>query len=215
VKRRHEPEGVARRVGDVEGLTAAAGDGEAERTVVEGLRRAAAMFGTPTNRSPRLQWLALLGVPRCAGNPRANGRANDLPLAIELVYEGYLLHYRQSRTLARGLPFETRLLAGDYFYAHGLRLVAHTGDVGAVALLTRLMAACSFLRAQRARLEVDDSLWELTVAAVGAGDGPCRTAAAGAYEHFDQLAAAARADELPTAVEAGARAVLACAARKD
>ena len=38
------------------------------------------------------------------------------------------------------------LLAGDVFYAHGLRLVAARGDVQSVALLTRLMSACSCLR---------------------------------------------------------------------
>ena len=170
--------------------------------VAAGLRAAAALFGEPaTTQAP----------PRYAPLVDRDGRAADLPLAIELVYEGYLLHYRTSRALAPGDPAETLLLAGDYFYAHGLRLVARTGDMGAVALLTRLMAACSFLRVQQAALATDDDLWELTALAVGAGDGPCRAVAAGAYDRFDGLIAGSRTADLPAAAAAGLTVVRACA----
>jgi hypothetical protein len=171
--------------------------------VAAGLRAAAALFGEPATTQASLRYAPLVD--------RA-GRPADLPLAIELVYEGYLLHYRTSRALAPGDPAETLLLAGDYFYAHGLRLVARTGDIRAVALLTRLMAACSYLRVQRAEFATDDDLWELTALAVGAGDGRCRAAAAGAYDHLDGLIAASRTAELPAAAAAGLIVVRACAA---
>jgi hypothetical protein len=181
----------------VTGQTTAAG-------VTAGLRSAAAPFGELAPVDPALPYGKLVDVA---------GRPYDLPLAIELVYEGYLLHYRQSRVLAPGCPAETLLLAGDYFYAHGLRLVASTGEIGAVALLTRLMAVCSFLRVLQADFHTDDDLWELTARAVGAGDGRCRVAAAGAYDTLDGLIAAGRTAGLPAAAAAGLDAVRTCAAR--
>jgi hypothetical protein len=171
--------------------------------VTTGLRAAAATFGEPAPGDPALRYAMVVDVA---------GRPDDLPLAIELVYEGYLLHYRQSRVLASGCPAETLLLAGDFFYAHGLRLVAGAGDIGAVALLARLMAACSFLRVQQAGFDMDDDLWELTALAVSAGDGSCRDAAAGAYDTLDELIAAGRTTGLPAAAAAGLRAVRTCAA---
>lgn len=172
-------------------------------TVAAGLRGAAAPFGTLAPGDPSLRFAAVAGT---AG-------ASDLPLAIELVYEGYLLHYRQSRALAPGCPAETLLLAGDYFYAHGLRLVARAGDIDAVALLTRLMAACSFLRVQQADFATDDDLWELTALAVGSGH--CRQAAAQAYDALERLIAAGRTAELPAAAAAGLAAVHACRAQTE
>jgi hypothetical protein len=91
----------------------------------------------------------------------------DDPLALELIYEGYLVHYRRSRLLA-GLSPKTGLLAGDHFYARGLRLVARRHDLAVVDLLSRLMAACSQLRAEGAPFGHDDDLWVVTVAAIGA-----------------------------------------------
>lgn len=91
----------------------------------------------------------------------------DDPLALELIHEGYLVHYRRSRLLADVSP-KTGLLAGDHFYARGLRLVARRGDLATVDLLSRLMAACSRLRAEGAPFGYDDDLWVVTVAAIGA-----------------------------------------------
>jgi len=80
--------------------------------------------------------------------------------ALELMYEGYLLHYRESRIVQSPVgDLETGLLAGDVFYARGLRLIATAGDVDAVVLLTRLMSTCSVLRSIGAPFEADDVLW--------------------------------------------------------
>jgi hypothetical protein len=84
---------------------------------------------------------------------------------IELIYEGYLLHYRQSRAVKLAADdLESRLLAGDCFYARGLRGIAARGDVEAVGLLARLMASCSYLRSAGAPFAVDDALWAYTTA---------------------------------------------------
>lgn len=83
--------------------------------------------------------------------------------AMELIYEGYLLHYRQSRVSVVGGGLERSLLAGDVFYARGLHLIAARGDVDAVDLLARLMASCSCLRVSEAPFSEDDALWAYTV----------------------------------------------------
>ncbi len=97
---------------------------------------------------------------------------------IELVYEGYLTHYRESRTLSPAVDQATLLLAGDYLYAHGLQAIARNGDVEAVRLLTLLMACCSCLRMEGAPFALDDALWETAVRGVASPDGtPARTLA--------------------------------------
>jgi hypothetical protein len=105
--------------------------------------------------------------------------------AVELIYEGYLLHYRESRACLSGSAREHSLLAGDFFYARGLRLIAARGDAAAVGLLARLMASCSYLRSVGAPFADDDALWATAMgglAALRAG------ASADAAEHvFDEL----------------------------
>ena len=121
-------------------------------------------------------------------------------LAFELIHEGYLLHYRQGR-LSRPLGRETSLLAGDFFYARGLRLVTRRGDIVAVDLLTRLMASCACLRAAQAPFSHDDDLWVVTVAAFGAlRAGGAADPALALFERFHELAAT-DAGTLPVTVE--------------
>jgi hypothetical protein len=108
------------------------------------------------------------GSPDADHGAEASGWAADYPLAIELIYEGYLLHYRRSRVASPGGGDASRLLAGDYLYARGLRVVAATGDVDSVRLLTRLMAVCSYLRTEGADFAFDDDVWAFTVAALAA-----------------------------------------------
>ena len=55
---------------------------------------------------------------------------------LEAVYEGYLMHYAAPRLFER-LDDDLRLLAGDTLYAVGLSRLAETGDLEAVAELSR------------------------------------------------------------------------------
>ena len=134
------------------------------------------------------------------------------PVAIELIYEGYLLHYRHTRVLARPVSCQVSLLAGDFFYARGLRYLAARGDVAAVDLLTRLMAACSYLRVAEAPFAADDDLWAFTVAALaalcqGAGTAPAQAL----FSEFERLVADAALDEVHGSVQHAATALpLAC-----
>lgn len=154
--------------------------------VAEALRTVAAVFSGRSSGSVPLRY-----APELGSSPHSYAA-----LAVELVYEGYLLHYRNSRVLDGELDEKARLLAGDYFYAHGLRLVAQAGDLDAVGLLAQLMAACSYARIENVPLVVDDALWDLTALAVGSGDARSRESAARVHCEVADLIAADRGAEL-------------------
>jgi hypothetical protein len=141
-------------------------------TVETALRAAAAGFGEPAGPEVpvELRWGPLFVALAEGGQAEEELEGGQTYLeAIELIYEGYLFHYRKSRVSV--LPAgdrETALLAGDVLYARGLRMIAARGDVASVALLTRLMAACSDLRSVAAPFGADDALWAYTMAAMAA-----------------------------------------------
>ncbi len=70
-------------------------------------------------------------------------------LAIESIYEGYLLHYGRPRLFSPA-DADTGVLLGDYLYAHGLVRLAGLENVSAVADLAELISLCTQLRAERA-----------------------------------------------------------------
>jgi hypothetical protein len=148
---------------------------------------------------PEPRWGALY-VELDAGEDRAF--ATD----IELIYEGYLLHYRESRALALAADDrETRLLAGDCYYARGLRGIAARGDADAVGLLARLMAACSYLRNAGAPFAADDALWAYAVAGIAAqhaGTSPGDVATL--FDEVDAAFGAAAPLDPPAVVERAA-----------
>jgi hypothetical protein len=85
-------------------------------------------------------------------------------LAIETIYEGYLVHYGRPR-LFSAADRDVSLLLGDYLYAHGLVRVAAAGDVAAVADLADLISLCAQCRAE-AR-PGDGAAWAATAAVLG------------------------------------------------
>jgi hypothetical protein len=89
-------------------------------------------------------------------------------LGVESIYEGYLLHYGRARLFAPA-DRDTRILLGDYLYAHGLVRVAQRGDVGVVADLAELLALCAHLRAERQ--PGDGTAWAATIALLGRVEG--------------------------------------------
>jgi hypothetical protein len=87
-------------------------------------------------------------------------------VGLESIYEGYLLHYGKPR-LFQADDRDTRILLGDYLYAHGLVRVASLGDVEAVGALAELLSLCAHLRA--AGLPGDGESWAATVASLDGG----------------------------------------------
>ena len=89
-------------------------------------------------------------------------------LAVETIYEGYLVHYGRSR-LFEPSDGETALLLGDYLYAHGLVRIAATGELDAVVILAELLSTCAHLRAEQA--EGDGKAWVDAVRSLGGDPG--------------------------------------------
>lgn len=148
------------------------------------------------------------GPPAAVGRARTVAATVDFPLAIELIYEGYLLHYRRSRVASPGDHDGSRLLAGDYLYARGLRVVAAAGDVASVNLLTRLMAISSYLRAEDVDFAFDDDVWAFTVASLAALRQGCSVARPMATFDAAERAMASRAlEDLPGLLREGAAAL--------
>ena len=85
-------------------------------------------------------------------------------VGIETIYEGYLCHYGEPR-LFGPRDDETRLLLGDYLYAHGLVRIADTGSVRAVQELAELISLCAALRA--AGEDGDGDAWLSTATSLG------------------------------------------------
>ncbi|MDQ4019640.1 MAG: hypothetical protein M3188_07385, partial [Actinomycetota bacterium] len=85
-------------------------------------------------------------------------------LGLETIYEGYLLHYGRPRLFAPA-DADTRVLLGDYLYAHGLVRIADLGDVDAVADLAELLSVCAHLRADGR--PGDGLAWAAAVALLG------------------------------------------------
>jgi hypothetical protein len=158
--------------------------------VSAGLSAAGLAFGLPAAAPVPLRWGLLFDALDGDGDG-----ADDYVHAIELIYEGYLFHYRQSRVSdTPAAERETTLLAGDFYYARGLRLIAARGDADAVGLLARLMAACSQLRSVGAAFADDDALWAYTMGGLAAlRDGTPAATAAGLFERFDAAVAEGRA----------------------
>jgi len=87
-------------------------------------------------------------------------------LAVETIYEGYLVHYGRPRLFAPG-DQDTILLLGDYLYAQGLVRLSAAGSVAAVADMGELISLCAQLQAEG---EVEDGpAWAACVARLGHG----------------------------------------------
>ncbi len=170
-----------------------------DQAIREALWAAAAPFATAPPPRFALVYAPLFRAlaPEAAPDPYV--------LAIELVYEGYLTHYRVSRLLGANTTLQTRLLAGDHLDASGLRLVADAGDLDSIALLTRLMATCSWLRAEDCPFACDDDLWALCVAGMASSaSGGSGLAALRVFDEVGALFGRGRAERLPQVVRRAA-----------
>jgi hypothetical protein len=133
-----------------------------------------------------------------ARGPRSDGHAADLPLVIEAVREGYLLHYGGvdgGRIMSRE-DDDLALLAGDRLYAMGLERLAAAGDLEAVHALADLIALSA--QAQAADdPSLADAVWAAGCAELGWGSNADLEAAkvaarAGKTDASERLGAAAR-----------------------
>ena len=85
-------------------------------------------------------------------------------LALETIYEGYLLHYGASRLFAPR-DRDTALLLGDALYAQGLVHLSALGEVEPVAALAELISVCAHKRGDG--LGGDGEAWAATATGLG------------------------------------------------
>lgn len=105
----------------------------------------------------------LVAERRVAGPPAGLAAARTVrEAAADLVREGYLLHYGVPRYYDIA-DTDLALLAGDRLYAAGLAVLADAGDVAAVGVLARLIAACAEAHAAGREAAVD-AIWQDSLA---------------------------------------------------
>jgi len=126
----------------------------------------------PEGAQPTLGKLAAAG-PRAAADPR------EYELLIEAIYEGYLLHYGDSRLLSGG-DDDLALLAGDRLYTIGLERLVALGDLDAVLELADVISLCALMVGRGERSSCDP-LWRAGAVGWGAGED---------YRHAKALARA-------------------------
>ncbi len=140
------------------------------------------------------------GPPQiAAAGPRARGREPEYELLLEMILEGYRLHYGEPLVVRPG-DNDLALLLGDQLYALGLARLAELGDLEAVAELADVISLVA-----QAHTASDPGLaqavWE--AGAVSVGWGPS--------EAHRQAKRRARAQER----DAGAALRAAATARRD
>ncbi|MDX6516891.1 MAG: hypothetical protein QOH73_2557 [Gaiellaceae bacterium] len=92
----------------------------------------------------------------------------ELALALETIYEGYLLHYGDSRLFAPA-DRDTALLLGDALYAQGLVHLAALGATEPVRAMAELISLCAQQRGDE--VDGDGEAWAATAERLGAGAG--------------------------------------------
>jgi hypothetical protein len=132
-----------------------------------------------------------------AAGPRVDGRRAEYELLIDMIYEGYRLHYEQAGALVRPDDPDLALLLGDQLYALGLSRLAHLGDLEAVAELADVISLAAQARAA-GEPGLAEAVWEAGAVAVGWGGGEAHRRAkamarAGRGDAAEALRAAARA----------------------
>jgi hypothetical protein len=133
-----------------------------------------------------------------AAGPRARGNESEYELLLEMILEGYRLHYDEA-VVVHTPDVDLALLLGDQLYALGLSRLAALGDLDAVAELADVISLAAQARTA-SDAELAGAIWEAGATSVGWG----------ASDAHEEAKARARAQD-PGATEA-LRAV-ACAVR--
>jgi hypothetical protein len=124
-----------------------------------------------------------------AAGPRARGHGRDYELLVEIIYEGYLLHYQAPRVV-RPAEKDLGLLAGDRLYALGLARLVKLGDIEAVAELADVITLSALAQAG-GNPELASAVWMAGARAVGWG-------ASTQYSRAKELARAGSPEALET-----------------
>jgi hypothetical protein len=135
-----------------------------------------------------------------ATGPRTRGREREYELLLEMILEGYRLHYAEPLVVRPEDP-DLALLLGDQLYALGLARLAALGDVEAVSELADVISLAAQAHSA-ADPDLAHAVWEAGAVAVGWGLSDdhrrakerARAHQAGASDALRRAAAAARGD---------------------
>ena len=127
-----------------------------------------------------------------AAGPRTRGREREYELLLEMILEGYRLHYDEPVVVCAEDP-DLALLLGDQLYALGLARLAELGDLEAVAELADVISLAAQAHSA-SDAELARSVWEAGAVSVGWGASEAhRRAKARARVHDPDASSALRA----------------------
>jgi hypothetical protein len=141
-----------------------------------------------------------------ATGPRALGNEREYELLLEMILEGYRLHYDEP-LVVRTPDVDLALLLGDQLYALGLSRLAALGDLDAVAELADVISLVAQAHAA-SDPELASAVWEAGAVSVGWGPshahGEAKASArahdTGAADALRAAACAVRSDAPPTSL---------------
>jgi hypothetical protein len=147
----------------------------------------AGVLGDPAPDAPVLDRPGPAQV--AAAGPRASGRERDYELLLEMILEGYRLHYGEP-LVVRPDDGDLALLLGDQLYALGLSRLAELGDLDAVAELADVISLVAQAHTA-ADGDLAAAIWEAGAVCVGWGPSERHHAAKARARARDPAAAAA------------------------
>ena len=124
-----------------------------------------------------------------AAGPRTRGREREYELLLEMILEGYRLHYGEP-LVVHTQDVDLALLLGDQLYALGLSRLAALGDVDAVAELADVISLAAQAHAGSDR-ELALAAWEAGAVSVGWGSSDAHAEAKASARAHDPGAAKA------------------------
>lgn len=105
-----------------------------------------------------------------AEGPRTTAHTDEYTLVLEAIREGYLCHFKEARILSDS-DDDLLLLAGDLFYAFGIRRLASLEDLESVGILSDLIRIAADLHA-RGDGDAAERFWLVQILALSCGKGP-------------------------------------------
>jgi hypothetical protein len=152
----------------------------------------AALLGEPPARGQARALTRPGPAQLAAAGPRAHGREREYELLLEMILEGYRLHYDQP-AVVQPADADLRLLLGDQLYALGLSRLAELGDLEAVAELADVISLAAEAHSA-SDPDLARAVWEAGAASVGWGSSDAhRRAKARARAHAPDAERALRA----------------------
>jgi hypothetical protein len=124
-----------------------------------------------------------------AAGPRARGNESEYELLLEMILEGYRLHYGEP-VVVHTTDDDLALLLGDQLYALGLSRLAALGDLDAVAELADVISLAAQARTA-SDTELAGAIWDAGAVSVGWGTSGAHAEAKARARAQDPSAAAA------------------------